>query len=61
MGVALIGYSLQVEEEEEAERFDENYLNDSDPSVLRFLIASREVVSSKQVWRFPKTGSRNPG
>jgi carotenoid epsilon hydroxylase len=39
-----------VEAEEEAAAFDqENYINDSDPSVLRFLIASREEVSSVQL------------
>lgn len=39
-----------VEAEEEAASFDqENYVNESDPSVLRFLIASREEVSSVQL------------
>lgn len=39
-----------VEAEEEAAAFDpENYINESDPSVLRFLIASREEVSSIQL------------
>lgn len=39
-----------VEAEEEAAAFDqENYINESDPSVLRFLIASREEVSSVQL------------
>lgn len=39
-----------VDAEEEAASFDpENYINDSDPSVLRFLIASREEVSSVQL------------
>jgi len=39
-----------VDAEEEAAAFDpENYINDSDPSVLRFLIASREEVSSVQL------------
>lgn len=39
---------------EEAASFQEGYINDSDPSVLRFLIASREEVSSKQVRLCPK-------
>jgi len=38
-----------VEAEETASSFDEEYINDSDPSVLRFLIASREEVSSVQL------------
>jgi len=39
-----------VEAEEEAAAFDpDNYINESDPSVLRFLIASREEVSSVQL------------
>jgi len=38
-----------VEAEETASTFDEDYINDSDPSVLRFLIASREEVSSVQL------------
>lgn len=38
-----------MEEEEAEASFDEDYVNDADPSVLRFLIASREEVSSKQV------------
>lgn len=39
-----------VDAEEEAASFDpENYINDSDPSVLRFLIASREEVDSEQL------------
>ena len=39
-----------VEAEEEAASFDpENYINEADPSVLRFLIASREVVDSEQL------------
>ena len=39
-----------VEAEEEAAAFDpDNYVNESDPSVLRFLIASREEVSSVQL------------
>lgn len=33
---------------EEQASFQEGYVNDSDPSVLRFLIASREEVSSVQ-------------
>ena len=37
-----------VDAEEQAS-FEEGYINDSDPSVLRFLIASREEVSSLQV------------
>ena len=43
------GEDDEVEEEEAEASFDESYINDSDPSVLRFLIASREEVSSKQV------------
>ena len=38
-----------VEAEETASSFDDEYINDSDPSVLRFLIASREEVSSVQL------------
>ena len=39
-----------VEAEEEAAAFDpENYINDADPSILRFLIASRDVVDSEQL------------
>lgn len=46
----LIAKCKKMVEEEEAEAsFDEGYINDSDPSVLRFLIASREEVSSKQL------------
>ena len=30
-------------------RFGEDYINEADPSVLRFLIASRDDVSSKQL------------
>ena len=30
-------------------RFGEDYINAADPSVLRFLIASRDEVSSKQL------------
>lgn len=30
-------------------RFGEDYINEADPSVLRFLIASRDEVSSKQL------------
>ena len=29
--------------------FEEGYINDSDPSVLRFLIASRQEVTSTQL------------
>jgi hypothetical protein len=32
-----------VDAEDEAAAFDEGYVNDSDPSVLRFLIASRHA------------------
>lgn len=36
--------------EAEGERIDEEeYINDTDPSILRFLLASREEVSSKQL------------
>lgn len=39
-----------VDAETDAATFnEENYINDSDPSVLRFLIASREEVSSVQL------------
>ena len=38
-----------VDAEEAAASFDEGYINDSDPSILRFLIASREEVSSVQL------------
>lgn len=38
-----------VDAEEQAAAFDETYINDSDPSILRFLIASREEVSSVQL------------
>jgi carotene epsilon-monooxygenase len=38
-----------VEAEETASSFEDDYINDSDPSVLRFLIASREEVSSVQL------------
>ena len=31
------------------ESFEEGYINDSDPSVLRFLIAAREEASSTQL------------
>jgi hypothetical protein len=34
-----------VEAEEAAQSFDEGYINESDPSVLRFLIASRQIAS----------------
>lgn len=30
-------------------RFEEGYINEGDPSVLRFLIASREEVSANQL------------
>jgi carotene epsilon-monooxygenase len=30
-------------------QFQEGYVNEADPSVLRFLIASREEVSAKQL------------
>ena len=30
-------------------RFGEDYINEADPSVLRFLIASRDEVSSRQL------------
>lgn len=38
-----------VEAEEEAAQFEDGYINPSDPSVLRFLIASREEVSAVQL------------
>ena len=39
-----------VDAENDAASFDqENYINDSDPSVLRFLLASREEVSAVQL------------
>ena len=40
--VEELGFALQ-------ENFEEGFLNDSDPSVLRFLIASRQEVSSTQL------------
>ena len=33
----------------QAAAFDEGYINESDPSVLRFLIASRQEVSAQQL------------
>lgn len=33
----------------ENESFEEEYLNESDPSILRFLLASGEEVTSKQL------------
>ncbi|CAI5463164.1 unnamed protein product [Closterium sp. Yama58-4] len=38
-----------VEEENERRGDDEEYVNESDPSILRFLLASREEVSSVQL------------
>ena len=45
----LIAKCKAMVDAEEAASFTEGYINDSDPSVLRFLIASREEVSSVQV------------
>ena len=40
--LSLIGCNAQAS-------FEEGYINDSDPSVLRFLIASRQEVTSTQL------------
>ena len=47
---APLSAQAMVDAEEEAAAFDPgNYINDADPSVLRFLIASREEVSAVQL------------
>lgn len=45
----LINKCKAMVDAEEQASFQEGYINDSDPSVLRFLIASREEVSSVQL------------
>ncbi|KAL4854527.1 Carotene epsilon-monooxygenase [Chlorella vulgaris] len=45
----LIAKCKAMVDAEEAASFEEGYINDSDPSVLRFLIASREEVGAEQL------------
>lgn len=45
----LIGQCKEIVETEGERITDEEYVNDSDPSILRFLLASREEVSSTQL------------
>ncbi|KAK9823343.1 hypothetical protein WJX72_002053 [[Myrmecia] bisecta] len=45
----LIAKCKEMVDAEGQVQFDEGYINEADPSVLRFLIASREEVSSSQL------------
>lgn len=45
----LIRRCREIVEAEGESQFDSDYMDDSDPSVLRFLMASREEVSSSQL------------
>ncbi|PRW34039.1 carotene epsilon- chloroplastic isoform A [Chlorella sorokiniana] len=45
----LIAKCKAMVDAEEAAQFEEGYINEADPSVLRFLIASREEVDSVQL------------
>ncbi|KAL0043106.1 hypothetical protein WJX79_009388 [Trebouxia sp. C0005] len=45
----LIAKCKQMVDAEEQARFEEGYINEGDPSILRFLIASRDEVSADQL------------
>lgn len=45
----LIAKCKQMVDAEEQARFEEGYINEGDPSILRFLIASRDEVSANQL------------
>ncbi|KAL3153385.1 hypothetical protein ABBQ38_011724 [Trebouxia sp. C0009 RCD-2024] len=45
----LIAKCKEMVDAEEQARFEEGYINEGDPSILRFLIASREEVSANQL------------
>lgn len=46
---ALIEQCKEIEGNAGPETFAEDYLNESDPSILRFLVASRDQVTSTQL------------
>lgn len=45
----LVAKCKQMVDDEEQARFEEGYINEGDPSILRFLIASRDEVSANQL------------